>query len=331
MNGMIFKAPSLASFSNLECLKLQGVILVDEGLFKWISCSCKCIKELSLKHVCGKGTKNVTIEAHLWNHILCIEWVSSICYLYITGEKLRKITIDWRFGLLTDKPHTDKSLNICAPNLNSLNWTGSLMNQPNLGRLECLEEAKICLLPSDDDFVYVSEVLSCLSSAKVLTLNDETTMVLFKGSSMPLLKNVCYLCIHIEGFLDIPVPAMTSLLGGMSKLSTLIIKSDSFFRGLQADCRGFNMGYWKLQYTAFIYQLKEVTIELSHGSNGIQFARYILEHAQNLNKMTLVHSPQQSNAMSKLKKSKMASNITLDFQEDQERGPQKRRRRRRVV
>ncbi|PRQ43980.1 putative FBD domain-containing protein [Rosa chinensis] len=86
-------------------------------------------------------------------------------------------------------------------------------------------------------------------------------------------------------------------------------------------CCGFNMGYWKLQNTAFIYQLKEVTIELSHGSNGIEFASYILDHAQNLNKMTIVHSPQQSKAMSKLKKSKMASNITLDFQEDEKKGP----------
>ena len=47
---------------------------------------------------------------------------------------------------------------------------------------------------------------------------------------MPLLENVCCLCIHIEGFLDILVPALTSLLGGMCKLNTLIIKSDSFFR-----------------------------------------------------------------------------------------------------
>nr|XP_011467393.1 PREDICTED: uncharacterized protein LOC101301416 isoform X2 [Fragaria vesca subsp. vesca] len=153
-------------------------------------------------------------------------------------------------------------------------------------------------------------------------------LALFKGGSMPLLENVWYLCIHIEGFLDFQVPAMASLLGGMSKLNTLIIKSDSFFRGPKAECCGFNIGYWKLQNAAFIYQLKEVTVELSHGSNGIEFDRYILDHAQNLNKMTIVHSPQQSSAMSELKKSKMASNITLVFQEDQERGPQNRTRRR---
>ncbi|KAL6144524.1 hypothetical protein ACLB2K_055216 [Fragaria x ananassa] len=328
--GRIIKAPSLASFSNLECLKLEGIVLVDDGLFNWISCSCKCIKELSLKSVSmynATSSCNVTIESSSLES-LCIERLSFIHHLYIAGEKLEQIIIDWRFGFRSDKPHSDKSLGICAPNLNSLNWRGSLMNQPNLGRLECLEEASICLLPSVDEFVYVSEVLSCLSSAKVLTLNKETTMALFKGGSMPLLENVWYLCIHIEGFLDFQVPAMASLLGGMSKLNTLIIKSDSFFRGPKAECCGFNIGYWKLQNAAFIYQLKEVTVELSHGSNGIEFARYILDHAQNLNKMTIVHSPQQSSAMSELKKSKMASNITLVFQEDQERGPQNRTRRR---
>ena len=88
---------------------------------------------------------------------------------------------------------------------------------------------------------------------------------------------------------------------------------------------GFDMGYWKLQNSAFINQLKEVTIELSHGSNrsnGIEFAGYILDSAQNLKQLTLVHSPQMSSAMTKLKKSRIASNITLDFREDKKRGVQ---------
>ncbi|PRQ43978.1 putative F-box domain, FBD domain, leucine-rich repeat domain, L domain-containing protein [Rosa chinensis] len=333
----ISKAPSLASLSNLECLKLQDVIILDEGFFKWISCSCKCIKELSLIHVHGNGGMHFTIESSSLES-LCIKWVYGMFHLNISGQKLRKIIINWIFAYRTDSPHTD----IC------------LRNQLNLGRLESLEEAEICLL-NHDDFVIVSEVLCCLCSAKVLILNKEITMIL--------------------------VPAMTSLLGGMSKLSTLIIKSNPFFRGPKADvsksrlspissssslfflnrsklitltitlrsyygklfwkfsidlpvellpsqCCGFNIGYWKLQNAAFIYQLKEVTIELSHGSNGIEFARYILEHAQNLIKMTIVHSPRQSNAMRKLNTSKMTSNITLDFQEDQRRGPQKQRGRR---
>ena len=87
------------------------------------------------------------------------------------------------------------------------------------------------------------------------------------------------------------------------------------------QCFGFTVGYWNRQKCVFISQLKEVTLELSCGSNGVEFAKYILEHAQNLKKMTLVHSPQQSNTLGELKKSKMASDVTLEFQEDQSRGP----------
>ncbi|CAL2275305.1 unnamed protein product [Prunus armeniaca] len=55
---------------------------------------------------------------------------------------------------------------------------------------------------------------------------------------------------------------------------------------LLENCSGFNMGYWRLQNISFIHQLKDVTIELSIGSNGIRFAKYVLEHARNLKKMT---------------------------------------------
>ncbi|XP_050141947.1 uncharacterized protein LOC126617903 [Malus sylvestris] len=71
----------------------------------------------------------------------------------------------------------------------------------------------------------------------------------------------------------------------------------------------FGNEYWKLQNLAFIHQLKEVSIENSYGSNEIEFARYILEHAQNLKKMVIVHRDQ--NAPSKvagmMSRSKMIS------------------------
>ncbi|XP_050379617.1 putative F-box/LRR-repeat protein At3g58880 [Argentina anserina] len=301
----------------LKCLKLNNVGVVDEGLFKWISSSCKCIKELFLRFVRGRKPMDVTIESSSLES-LYIEDVTTLRHLHIAGDKIRKVIIECLFW--TDK---DQYFSLCAPNLSSFNWIGSLVNRPDIGRLELLEEASICLSPSNAAFVYVSEILSCLSSVKVLTLNKATTMALIKGGSMPLLKNVTSLRIHIEGFLNTLVPTMASLLGGMSKLNVLIVKSDLVLRDPKDECCWFDMGYWKLQNIAFINQLKEITIELCCGSNGIEFATYILEHAQNLNKMTIVHSPQQSIAMSKLKKSKMTSNITLDFQEDQRRGPQK--------
>lgn len=40
-----------------------------------------------------------------------------------------------------------------------------------------------------------------------------------------------------------------------------------------------------MQNLAFVHQLEEVTIGHCEGSNQTDFARYVLEHAQNLKKM----------------------------------------------
>lgn len=53
-----------------------------------------------------------------------------------------------------------------------------------------------------------------------------------------------------------------------------------------------------MQNLAFVQQLEEVTIEPCHGPNRIDFARYILEHAQNLKKM--VFPPSVDSYQSKL-------------------------------
>lgn len=73
------------------------------------------------------------------------------------------------------------------------------------------------------------------------------------------------------------------------------------------------MEYWKLQNLDFIYQLEEVTIKLTKGSDGIEFARYILEHAEALEKMNLIYSPRQSDVIKKLNESKIISDATLNF------------------
>ncbi|PRQ43977.1 putative F-box domain, FBD domain, leucine-rich repeat domain, L domain-containing protein [Rosa chinensis] len=76
---------------------------------------------------------------------------------------------------------------------------------------------------------------------------------------------------------------------------------------------GFNMRHWKLQDPALFNQLKEFTIELWGEPNGIELARYILEHAQNLEKMVIVHLPQHSHVKRELSKSKTISNAKLFF------------------
>lgn len=74
------------------------------------------------------------------------------------------------------------------------------------------------------------------------------------------------------------------------------------------------MGYWRLQNIPFIDQLKEVTIDIEL-SNGIQFAKYVLERAQNLKK---AEKPHQSKAVRKIRKSMMTSSFKVVILEDQE-------------
>ncbi|ONH96079.1 hypothetical protein PRUPE_7G106200 [Prunus persica] len=111
---------------------------------------------------------------------------------------------------------------------------------------------------------------------------------------------------------------MVSLLRGMPNLCTLHTKNDSLIYSrkcddVQVQASGFDMEYWKLQNLDFIYQLEEVTIKLTKGSDGIEFARYILEHAEALEKMNLIYSPRQSDVIKKLNESKIISDATLNF------------------
>lgn len=90
----------------------------------------------------------------------------------ISGEKLESISIDWTFG-----SGSTKSLNLSAPNLEYLHWDGNLVNHPNLGKLERLEEALILLEPTEADIDNGFEVVCSLSRVEDLTLNAETIKV----------------------------------------------------------------------------------------------------------------------------------------------------------
>lgn len=75
-----------------------------------------------------------------------------------------------------------------------------------------------------------------------------------------------------------------------------------------------------MQNLAFVQQLEEVTIEPCHGPNRIDFARYILEHAQNLKKMVFPPSVDsyQSKAEAEIvrrSRSKMISASTVIIRE----------------
>lgn len=88
------------------------------------------------------------------------------------------------------------------------------------------------------------------------------------------------------------------------------------FKILQAF--GFSRGYWELQGLEFISQLKEVTLEITNGSNGIYLAWYFLEHAQYLKKMTIIYSPELPHHigfMAKVKRTRIISDAIVIFQE----------------
>ncbi|XP_070668513.1 putative F-box/FBD/LRR-repeat protein At4g03220 [Malus domestica] len=319
----VLKGPPLDSSSNLKYLSLREVCIVDEKFFTWITCCCKCIKEFRLQDI--YGVANITIESSsLESFVFECPGLSAGCNLNISGQKLECLHIRWG-NLFFDQK---SSLNISAPNLKSLTWWGTLFSHQNLGKLMCLEKAELSLQPeSGIDFGIIHKVLHSMRGVKVLILHKKITMKLLKEGSIALAAlfgtEISYLQMHIECLFDNLVPAMVSLLSGMPKLNTLYLKTDQFSFSPEYKSSGFGMAYWKSQKLAFINQVKVVSIELCSGSNGFELARYILEHAQNLNKLEIIHSAEQSNAIRELNESKRVSNAAFVFEEDRQRGTRK--------
>ncbi|TQD70226.1 hypothetical protein C1H46_044237 [Malus baccata] len=246
----ILTVPSSVHSTNLQYLKLTNVT-IDEGFCKWISCSCKSIKELHLEHV---RVENITIESSsLESFSFVFSSRSDLCHLSISCEKLEAMRINWRF----DSP-SSRSFKVFAPNLKYLKWTGSLLNNQNLGNFMCLETAEIFLNHEADnnDFGNVLELLCSIRRVKVLLLSGET-----------------------------------------------------------AKACGFNREFWKSQNLAFIDHLKEATIELSSGNNGMELVRYMLEDAKNLKEMVILHSPEHSTLFQVVNESKRKSAARVVFQE----------------
>lgn len=164
----IHEAPSFAVSSNLKYLKLKNVGIDDEGFFKWISCCCKFIEELILEEVHGINT--ITIESSSLK-IFGFYFPVDICHLNISCEKLDDIVIDWRFD-----ERSNISLYIFAPNLRKLMWYGNVMNQRNLGKLECLEEVILDLVP-EVDYQNVYGLLCNLRWVRILIIDVLTIQV----------------------------------------------------------------------------------------------------------------------------------------------------------
>ncbi|KAB2631518.1 F-box/LRR-repeat protein [Pyrus ussuriensis x Pyrus communis] len=167
----VLKVPSFAGSTNLRHLNLSYV-QIDDGFSKWISNSCKCIKELQLYHV---GAVNITIESSSLESFRFVSVQNDTCHLNITGEKLEDIHVNWEYY-----QRGSRSLTISAPNLKYFKWIGSLLNRQNLRELMCLEKAEIFLKPRRgicENFDNASEFLRSICRVKVLLLSHETIKV----------------------------------------------------------------------------------------------------------------------------------------------------------
>ncbi|KAM5551217.1 F-box/LRR-repeat protein [Rosa sericea] len=312
LGKMTLEAPPVSLSCNLRYLQLTSVRIADEKFCKWISSTCKCIKELQLIQV--KGIKNITIQSSSLESFTFVGM--DLVDLNISGQKLRSIEIKWNFY---SSPGYC-SLNISAPNLEDLTWAGKVLNSQNLGKLLNLKRAFIALEPTVDD--NLSEVFSSICRTKDLGINENTMKAMFKDCFMqaPLDDIRRLALIQLPSFSNDIVPITASLLRRTGYLNSLVLMSSKPSRSdsKSISSSGFDMGYWKLQNLTFIYQLKDVSIDLSSGSNEIEFAKYILENAPNLKKIVIRHHPgsQQSNiVVGKVTRCKIISRAIIVIQE----------------
>ncbi|CAL2275896.1 unnamed protein product [Prunus armeniaca] len=145
-------------------------VWIDEWYCKWISSSCKCIKQLQLSTF--KFIGKVTINSSSLESFKLVSGIDEdISHLNITSEKLQDIDISW----INVSSPSSTSLNILAPNLKDFKWEGDLMKTQNLGGLKSLGKVEIFLCSEVDDFVCVLELLCNICRAKVVILNEQTT------------------------------------------------------------------------------------------------------------------------------------------------------------
>nr|XP_011464818.1 PREDICTED: putative F-box/FBD/LRR-repeat protein At4g03220 [Fragaria vesca subsp. vesca] len=310
--GDILKWPSSsACFPNLQVLKFRKFkIQGEEYFFKWILCSRKSLKKLHLEEV--RGIKFMTIESLSLESFCFVHYFQSdLCHLKVSGQKLENIHISWEFD-----SSSRRSLHICTPNLKYLKWSGSLMDNTDLGDLMCLEKAEIFLEPLKEDYVKVFETLDGIRMLKALSLNQKTTKALFREHAVQaLFENISHLQISITSLSDDLIPSMVSLPRGMTTLSTFYIHSDPSFIGYpvhENSVSTYSMSYWISQNLSCICRLEEVRLELSD-ANERELACYILEHAKNLKKMVILYSPSQAPGAWFLRIRRIVSTATVVF------------------
>ncbi|CAN6583179.1 unnamed protein product [Malus baccata var. baccata] len=219
--GIIKSQLSSPSSNNIVFLRLNFVTL-EEGFCKWISCCCKCIKDIWLESV--KGIENITIES---SSLESFE-VSGVglLYLKVFGEKLERISIDW-----SHNSPNDRLFVMSAPNLKYLSWIGNVMNNNlNFGELLRLEKVKLSHRFGVYDLDSAFKFLYSIRRVKFLILDEATMKVLFRGLVPGPLHDVTFLRIEFEELIeDDIIPTLVSLFKAVPNLNTLHIRR-KFFR-----------------------------------------------------------------------------------------------------
>ncbi|TQD86946.1 hypothetical protein C1H46_027460 [Malus baccata] len=172
-----------------------------------------------------------------------------------------------------------------APNLKYLSWIGNVMNNNlNFGELLRLEKVKLSHRFGVYDLDSAFKFLYSIRRVKFLILDEATMKVLFRGLVPGPLHDVTFLRIEFEELNeDDIIPTLVSLFKAVPNLNTLHIRR-KFFHYQETHSSLFSKSYWELQNLAFVSQLKQVTMDLTYESNGIELAKYMLKHARNLKK-----------------------------------------------
>lgn len=310
LNGGHLLLPSSLGFTNLQSLSLSSVKMLNKHFGEWISSFCKSLKELTLERI--EEINSISINSSsLVRFTLVNSSPSELCHLSVGGEKLEVMNVEWRFNF-----SSSKSMKLFAPNLKYYVWKGNPTNDNHLGDLMRLEGAQLFLEPREDTYENLRHVIHSLRKIKDLTLDDLMTKVLYEQGCPPsCFSNVGRLRMYVSCLNDDLVPAMVSLIREMPNLKTISMRSSPLSADTNLQASGFDAGFWESQNLIFTDHLQMAELELFDGKNELELASFLLKHAKELKKMTIIYScPVPKNVCSRLRNCAMTSAATVVFQ-----------------
>ncbi|GMN55853.1 hypothetical protein TIFTF001_024969 [Ficus carica] len=297
-------------FCCLKTLKLRSVE-INESFGNWVSSSCKFLEELVLIYI--KGIKSLTITSSSLK-ILEIFHIYDLVHLHVSAEVLERMALIWLFS-----SHKDRRLQLFTPKLEIFNflwvvdmfhlglhpkleifdfvWTGDIFNFRLTEKFMCVVEGRMCPKPSSRVTAYnnLVHLLHVVDKPRGLVLYADSIQDLFMRGHLPyLLTDLLALHVLLTGSNYNLVPMLESFFKGTPNLRWLSIsrKDTESHSTASEEEDGRIMGHDKLQGIPFMHNLKFVTIELvSRGKNELELIKFLLEHARNLQRLTVLYAP----------------------------------------